>query len=116
MRGTPAWKAAMGARGAAMSMSVDTIQKEETKMLTIKVLGPGCDNCHRVEAIARQALIQIGAEAEVIKVTDYGEIKKYPIVATPGLVINENLVCAGRIPSAAEVVTWLATALSAEAN
>ena len=77
-------------------------------MLTIKVLGSGCENCKKVESIARKAAAAIGMQAEFIKVTDWAEIKKYPIMATPGLVVNEKLVCAGRIPSEAEVTTWLA--------
>ncbi len=81
-------------------------------MLTIKVLGPGCDNCKKVESAVRSAVAQLGIQAEVIKVTDWAEIKKYPILATPGLVINEKLVCGGRIPTAPEVTTWLADALS----
>lgn len=80
-------------------------------MLSIKVLGPGCQNCKTVEAITRKALVMLGVEAQVEKVTDRVEIKKYPILATPDLVINEKLVCAGRIPSEAEVTTWLADAL-----
>ena len=80
-------------------------------MLTIKVLGPGCPNCKKVEAIARQAVSGLGIEAEFIKVTDYNDFMKYPILSTPGLVINENLVCAGRIPQPAEVMTWVANAL-----
>jgi small redox-active disulfide protein 2 len=80
-------------------------------MLTVKVLGPGCQNCRNVEAIARKALAALGVEAQVEKVTEQAEIKKYPILATPGLVINENLVCAGRIPNEAEVTTWLTDAL-----
>jgi len=79
-------------------------------MLHIKVLGPGCENCHKVESIARKVLSTMGLDAEVTKVTDWVEIKKYPILATPGLVVNEKLVCAGRIPSEAEVTTWLADA------
>ena len=79
-------------------------------MLTIKVLGSGCENCHKVEATARQAVSNMGMQAEFVKVTDWEEIKKYPILATPGLVINEKLVCAGRIPSEAEVTTWLVNA------
>jgi small redox-active disulfide protein 2 len=79
-------------------------------MLTVKVLGSGCENCKKVEGIARRVINMMGMEAEVIKVTDWGEIKKYPILGTPGLVINEKVVCAGRIPTEAEVTTWLANA------
>ncbi|MDD5468315.1 MAG: thioredoxin family protein [Anaerolineales bacterium] len=79
-------------------------------MLTVKILGPGCANCKKVEAIARQTVDTMGMQAEVIKVTDYNQIMEYNVVSTPGLVINEKVVCAGRIPTPAEVTTWLANA------
>ena len=79
-------------------------------MLTVKVLGSGCENCQKVEGIARKVVLTMGLEAKVIKVTDWAEIKKYPILGTPGLVVNEKVVCAGRIPSEAEVTTWLVNA------
>jgi small redox-active disulfide protein 2 len=82
-------------------------------MLTLKVLGPGCDNCKKVAAVARRAIDNLALEAEIIKVTDYSEIQAYPILATPGLVVNEKLVCGGRIPEEGEVVTWLVEALEA---
>jgi len=83
-------------------------------MLTIKVLGSGCANCKKVEAIAKQAVDMMGIEAAVVKVTNYNDIVAYNILATPGLVINEKVVCAGRIPTPAEVTTFLANALAEE--
>lgn len=80
-------------------------------MLTIKVLGSGCPNCKRLEAGARQAVTQLGIEAEIIKVTEYPEIMKYKVLSTPGLVINEKVVSAGRVPSDAEIMTLIANAL-----
>lgn len=80
-------------------------------MLTIKVLGPGCPNCHKVEENARQAVMMLGTEAKIEKVTDRAEFQRYNLLATPGLVINEKLVSAGRIPSDTEVMTWVADAL-----
>jgi small redox-active disulfide protein 2 len=79
-------------------------------MLAIKVLGPGCANCKKVEEIAHKAVTNLGIQAEFVKITDWAEIQKYPILSTPGLVINEKLVSAGRIPTEAEVMTWLADA------
>ncbi|MDP2964960.1 MAG: thioredoxin family protein [Pelolinea sp.] len=76
-------------------------------MVNIKVLGPGCANCKRLEAITRKAVEGLGIEAEIEKVTNYNEIMKYPILSTPGLVINEKLVSTGRIPSEAEITDWL---------
>ena len=82
-------------------------------MLTIKVLGPGCANCKRVEQIAKKVVAELAVEAEVIKVTDYNDIMAYNILSTPGLVINEKVVSSGRIPSAAEITTFVVNALEA---
>lgn len=82
-------------------------------MVTIKILGSGCPNCQKLAAIAQKAASQLGIEFKLEKVTDYNEIMKYPILSTPGLVINEKLVSAGRIPNEAEVTSFLATAIEA---
>ncbi|HEX2981422.1 MAG TPA: thioredoxin family protein [Anaerolineaceae bacterium] len=76
-------------------------------MLNIKILGGGCANCKRLEALTREVVDTLGLQAEFIKVTDHTEIMKYPILATPGLVIDENLVSAGRIPTKNEIEGWL---------
>ena len=81
-------------------------------MLTIKVLGPGCANCQKVESVAKSAIANLGVDAEIIKVTDHGQMMAYNILATPGLVINEKLVAAGRIPQESEVMIWLANAMN----
>ena len=80
-------------------------------MLTIKVLGPGCENCKRLVWLAERAANHLNIEAEIIKVTEYPAIMAYNILSTPGLVINEKVVSAGRIPSEAEITTWLTDAL-----
>jgi small redox-active disulfide protein 2 len=84
----------------------------EESMLTIKVLGSGCANCKRLEQIARKVVSDMALEAEVIKVTEVPEIAKYDILATPGLIVNEKVVSSGRIPSEAEVTTFLVNALT----
>jgi small redox-active disulfide protein 2 len=82
----------------------------EYKMLTVKVLGPGCKNCTQLEEIVKMAVIDLGVEANVEKVSDYGEIMSYNVMATPGLVINDHVVSSGRIPSENEVMSWLTNA------
>jgi len=79
-------------------------------MLTIKVLGPGCANCRKLEQIARAAADSAGVTAEVVKVTDMEQIVGYGVLKTPGLVIDEKLVCSGRIPAPESVVEWIAAA------
>ena len=81
--------------------------------MEIKILGGGCANCKRLEKVTRQALEEMGLEADVAKVTDFSEIMSYDILTTPGLVIDGRVVSSGRVPSKAEVTTLLTTALSA---
>ena len=76
-------------------------------MKNIKILGSGCANCKRLEAVARKVVTDLGVEAEFEKVTDMGEIMKWPILATPGLVINDKVVSSGRVPGDAEIAGWL---------
>jgi small redox-active disulfide protein 2 len=68
-------------------------------MLSIKILGPGCANCRKLEEIVRQSVETLNVEAQIAKVTDMQEILAYDILKTPGLVINGKLVMSGRVPS-----------------
>jgi small redox-active disulfide protein 2 len=76
-------------------------------MRKIEVLGPGCANCVRLEANAREAVAMAGVEAEVVKVTDYRQIAAYGVMSTPGLVIDGKVVSYGRIPSPGDIAVWL---------
>jgi small redox-active disulfide protein 2 len=80
-------------------------------MLTIKILGSGCANCKRLEQIARKVVEEVNVQADVVKVTEYPDIMAYGITSTPGLVINDKVVSYGRIPSPAEVTTWIVDAV-----
>jgi small redox-active disulfide protein 2 len=77
-------------------------------MKTVKILGPGCANCRKLEAIARDAAASAGIEAEFVKVTDMNDILAFDILSTPGLVVDNMVVSSGRIPTQAEVKEWLA--------
>jgi small redox-active disulfide protein 2 len=76
-------------------------------MKRIEVLGPGCNNCARLEKNTREAIAMAGIDAEITKVTDYAEIMAYGIMSTPGLVIDGKVVSYGRVPSAADIAVWL---------
>jgi len=78
------------------------------------VLGPGCANCVKVVDVANKSIASLEAQASITNVTDFSEIPKYPILATPGLVINEKVACAARIPSLAEITSWLTNAMAAQ--
>ena len=84
--------------------------------MNIIILGPGCANCKKLEQIAKEAVTGLNLpDVTFEKVSNYDEIMKYPILSTPGLVINGTLVSSGRIPTKAEVVSWI-TAARAESK
>ena len=82
--------------------------------MKIKVLGPGCARCHQLEQTVKDVVKELGIDADIDYVKDIKKIMEYPILTTPGLVINEKLVCSGRVPSKAEVTTFITTALAKE--
>jgi small redox-active disulfide protein 2 len=84
-------------------------------MLSIKVLGPGCANCRKLEQVAREAADSLGIAVEITKIADMNAIIAYGVLKTPGLVINERLVSSGRIPGTATVAEWLRAAQSSPA-
>ncbi|NVM56735.1 MAG: thioredoxin family protein [Desulfobacterales bacterium] len=75
--------------------------------MEIKVLGPGCPNCERLEHEVYKILGELNLGADVEHVRDLKEIASYGFVATPGLVINGKLVSTGKVPSKTQIIKWL---------
>jgi small redox-active disulfide protein 2 len=76
--------------------------------MIIKILGSGCANCANLEKAAREAATELGIDATFEKVTDYAAIVGYGVMRTPALVVDEQLVLSGRVPTAAQVRDLLA--------
>jgi small redox-active disulfide protein 2 len=64
--------------------------------MEIKVLGPGCANCHKMEEMAKTAVSELGINADVVKITDIVEIAKNGIMSTPGLIVNGKIKHSGK--------------------
>ncbi len=78
--------------------------------MKIEVLGPGCANCVKLAANAKEAVAMAGVDAEIVKVTDYAAIASYGILSTPGLVVDGKVVSYGRVLSAGDIAELLSQA------
>jgi small redox-active disulfide protein 2 len=67
--------------------------------MIIKILGPGCTNCLTLERVTRQAVTDLGLDAEIEKVTDYAQIMGYGVMSTPALVVDDKVIISGRVPT-----------------
>ena len=82
--------------------------------MNIKILGSGCARCHQLEKTAKEVVRDLGIDATIEEVKDINRIVEYAVLTTPGLVINEKLVCAGRLPTKAEFTQLITNALTKE--
>lgn len=64
--------------------------------MEIKVLGPGCANCHKMEEMVKTAVKELGVDANIVKITDMGDIMRHGILSTPGLIVNGKLKHSGK--------------------
>ena len=78
--------------------------------MKIKVLGTGCPKCKKLYAEAEKAIAESGVKVDLEKIEKIEEIIRYGIMATPGLVINEEVKSSGRIPQSNEISSWIAAA------
>lgn len=82
--------------------------------MKIKILGTGCSRCHQLEQTVKDVVKDLGIEASLEDVKDIKKIMSYPILTTPGLVVNEEVICSGRVPNKAEVTQLIVSALEKE--
>jgi small redox-active disulfide protein 2 len=77
--------------------------------MEIKVLGPGCPKCNQTEQVVKDAVAETGVDASVDKIKDVMQIAKFGVFGTPAVVIDGAVKCVGKVPSKAEVRSWLTT-------
>ncbi|MDA8164230.1 MAG: thioredoxin family protein [Desulfobacteraceae bacterium] len=75
--------------------------------LSIRILGPGCVSCNRLNTLVYDIMQRLGIAADIEMVHDLDEIWRYGVLSTPALVINGEVKCAGRMPAPAQVEEWL---------
>lgn len=78
--------------------------------MEIKVLGSGCAKCQALEQVTSDALVSLGIDARIDHVTDEREIISYGVMSTPALVIDDEVVVAGRVPGPDKVRELIAAA------
>ena len=82
--------------------------------MNIKILGTGCTKCHALQKTVQEVVNELQINAAVEEVKDMKKILEYPILTTPGLVINEQVASFGKVPSKAEVTQLIINALAQE--
>jgi len=81
--------------------------KEDFSTLQVRVLGPGCMNCRKLEQETMAALVELNLIADFEHVRDIQGIAKYGVLGTPALVINGQVKSVGRIPRREQIKSWL---------
>jgi len=82
--------------------------------MDIKILGPGCAKCQSLEKTVQEVVAALKLDVKVEEIKDMKKIMQYPILMTPGLVINGKVVMSGKVPSKAEVERYIMNSLDAE--
>ncbi len=75
--------------------------------MKIKILGPGCKNCKKMEQEVKIALEELNLPADVEKVEDMNKIMDYDVFMTPGLVINDKVKVSGKVPKQDQIKKWI---------
>ena len=71
--------------------------------MKIKILGPGCRNCEKLEKNAKEAIADLAIDASIEKVEDFKDIASYGVMQTPALVVDEEVKAFGKVSSVKEI-------------
>jgi small redox-active disulfide protein 2 len=82
-------------------------EEEPLGGLEIKVLGPGCVQCDRLEKELMEVMAELNLPGDIEHVRDIKEIAKYGVMGTPGLIINGEVKAVGRLPPKGKIMEWL---------
>ena len=85
----------------------EPFEAEESQELEVKILGPGCPNCEKLEQMVYKIMAESNIIGNVDHVRDMTEIAAYGLVPTPALVINGKIKSSGRLPPQKQVLQWL---------
>ena len=75
--------------------------------MNIKVLGPGCAKCDKIEKLVKETIAETGVVADVEKVTDIMQIAGYGVLGTPAVVVDGDVKSVGKVPSKEDIKSWL---------
>jgi len=88
----------------------EPIPEDPADSLQIRVLGPGCPSCDKLEQDLMAVMAELNLSADLDHVRDVKEIACYGVMGNPALVINGKVVAVGRVPSKNQLKEWLRTA------
>lgn len=75
--------------------------------MDIKILGPGCINCRKVEELVREVVAETGVAANIEKVSDFMKIAEYGVFGTPAVVVDGVVKSVGKIPKKKDILAWI---------
>ena len=89
----------------------ESFEMEKPQGLEVKILGPGCPNCEKLEQMVFRVMVDSNIAGDVEHVRDLAEITNYGLVPTPALVINGEIKSSGRLPQERQVLQWIKEAV-----
>lgn len=84
--------------------------EEPAPELMVRILGQGCPRCEALTNSVLGVLGEMGLAADVEHLRDIKKIAAYGVMGTPALVINDQVMCVGQMPSMGQLRRWLGAA------